>query len=388
MGGPAPYWRLSAFYLFYFAALGALLPYWALYLHALGFSATAIGVLMALFMATKVIAPNLWAWLADVSGRRMPAVRLASLAATLAFTGAFFGVSYGWLAWVMASFSFFWNAALPQFEATTLNHLMPRVDRYSHVRLWGSVGFILSAGLLGELLERYGTGILLPVLAALLGAIWLSSLLVGDRESVTAHAQGVPLARLLRRPEVFGFLAVCFLMQASHGPYYAFYSIYLEKHGYGAGLIGGLWVTGVVAEIGVFLIMHRLLDALGPRRVLLASLALAAVRWLLIGWGVDSLAILGLAQVLHAATFGAYHGAAMHLVHQFFVGRNQGRGQALYSSVSFGAGGAVGTLAAGYLWSALGGPWAYSLAALLSVAALTIAWLSAERREGLVGVEA
>jgi PPP family 3-phenylpropionic acid transporter len=69
------YLRLSGFYLFYFAILGVLLPYWGLYLLALGFDPARIGELMAIPQATKMVAPNLWGWLADRTGRRMWVVR-------------------------------------------------------------------------------------------------------------------------------------------------------------------------------------------------------------------------------------------------------------------------------------------------------------------------
>ncbi|WP_281397586.1 MFS transporter [endosymbiont of Lamellibrachia barhami] len=74
-----PYWRLSGFYLFYFASLGALLPFWGLYLKDRGFAPSEIGELMAVIMFTKLVAPNVWGWIADHTGRRMPIVRLASL---------------------------------------------------------------------------------------------------------------------------------------------------------------------------------------------------------------------------------------------------------------------------------------------------------------------
>ena len=118
------YLRLSGFYLFYFAILGVLLPYWGLYLRALGFEPARIGELMAIPQATKLFAPSLWGWLADRSGQRMRVVRWACLASVLCFGGVYAaGGSYWGLALVMLLFSFFWNAALPQFEAVTLNHL-------------------------------------------------------------------------------------------------------------------------------------------------------------------------------------------------------------------------------------------------------------------------
>ena len=76
-----PYWRLSAFYLFYYATLGAFIPYWTLYLAGEGYVPAAIGQLMALMMMTRIVAPNVWAWLADHTGRRMRIVQLGSLAA-------------------------------------------------------------------------------------------------------------------------------------------------------------------------------------------------------------------------------------------------------------------------------------------------------------------
>ncbi|HKJ22535.1 MAG TPA: MFS transporter, partial [Gammaproteobacteria bacterium] len=169
-----PYWRLSAFYLFYFASLGALLPYWALYLTSLGFGPTAIGELMAAVMGTKIVAPNVWGWIADHTGRRMPVVRIACLAAAVTFAGVLWGHGYGWLMGVMLVFSFFWNAALPQVEATTLSHLGDNTHRYSIVRLWGSVGFILTVAALGELLERFSPAYIPVVILGLMAGIWLA----------------------------------------------------------------------------------------------------------------------------------------------------------------------------------------------------------------------
>lgn len=370
------YWRLSTFYLFYFAALGALVPYWSLYLKDRGFVAAEIGELIAILMATKLVAPNVWGWIADRTGRRMASIRLASLLAALIFAGALFNSSYVWLALVMAGFSFFWNAALPQFEAVTLSHLGDSTHRYSSIRLWGSVGFILSVAGLGWMFERVGIELLPHALVLLFTAIWLSSLLVPDHTPTHSSRRHEPLREVLRRPDVMALLAVCFLMQASHGPYYTFFTLYLEEYGYSRSHIGQLWALGVVAEIGVFLVMHRWLPRFGARRLLLSSLVLTTLRWLLIAGFAENLSLVMLAQTLHAASFGIHHAVAIYLIHQFFVGRNQGRGQALYSSLSFGAGGAVGSLAAGYLWAGIGAEWTFVAAA----AASALAWLVAYRR--------
>ena len=93
-----PYWPLSAFYFFFFAVVGAMLPFWPLYLESLGFGPVEIGALVAMVMVTKIVAPNLWGWMADRRGRRMPLVRLACFAATLVFAAVWLSTRFWWLA--------------------------------------------------------------------------------------------------------------------------------------------------------------------------------------------------------------------------------------------------------------------------------------------------
>jgi PPP family 3-phenylpropionic acid transporter len=368
------YWRLSGFYLFYFASLGALVPYWSFYLKSLSFSALEIGQLMAIIMATKIISPNIWGWIADHTGMRMRIVRIGCLLGAVAFAGVFLGSGFWWLAFVMMLFSFFWNATLPQFEATTFNHLQDKIHRYSSIRLWGSVGFIVSVVFLGALLERFGM-ILLPVtIIILMFGIWFASLSVPEQAAGHLHIEHETLRSVFKRPEVLALIAVCFFMQASHGSYYTFFTIYMKAHDYSGGIIGVLWALGVLAEIGVFLVMYRLIPRFGLRALLIFSLLMTTLRWLLVGWFVDSLPVMVLAQLLHAFTFGMYHAAAIQLFHHHFKGPHQGRGQAVYSSMSFGAGGAAGSLISGYTWDSLGPATTYTIAAVISAIGLVIAW--------------
>lgn len=372
-----PYWRLSGFYFFYFASLAVLVPYWGLYLQWEGFSVTEIGELTAILLATRIIAPNIWGWLADHRGQHMAIVRFAGFASTLAFSAVFFDNSYLWVASVMFAFSFFWNASLPQFEVTTLQYLGSHTHNYSKIRLWGSVGFIIAVIGLGALLEHFDAHIVPYFMLASLAAIWLVSLSISEASPPDKKQAHTSILNILKRPEVIAFLTVCFLVQLSHGPYYTFYTIYLEQHGYSRSLIGQLWALGVVAEIILFLFIHRWLPRFGLRNVLLISLLLSTARWLIIGFFPDSLSLLLFAQALHAASFGSFHAAAMTWVHHYFTGKNQGRGQAIYSSVGFGAGGAIGSLFSGYLWLTPGPTMTFSIAALVTLIAFFIGlrWL-------------
>lgn len=372
-----PYWRLSGIYFFYFAVLGALVPYWGLYLQSIGFSAAEIGSLMALIMLSRIVAPNVWAWIADHRTRKMAVVRLASLLTLIAFAGVFAGTSFWWLAGVMLVFSFFWHASLPVLEVLTLNHLGTRAASYGRVRLWGSIGFIVSVAALGPVVDAQGPWWVLPVMWALMVGIWLLSLALPEAEVAGRVEATTPFLKLVMRPEVLAFLVACFFMQLSHGPYYTFYSIYLDSLGYSKSLIGGLWAFAVICEIGVFLLMPRLLARFSLRQVLLASFLLATLRWLMIGLFPQSLLLLGIAQALHAATFGALHAAGMQMVQRFFSGQHSHRGQAIYGTATFGAGGALGSYYSGFAWEGLGAPVTFFIAAAAALLAFVIGvlWL-------------
>ncbi len=374
---PLPYWRLSAFYLCYFAILGAMVPYWTVFLRGRGMSALEIGQLMAVGTLTRILAPWVSAWVGDRMARRIVVVRLAAALMTVIFCGMFVARGFWQVALVTAAFGFFWNAALPQFEIVTLRHLGSTSNLYGRIRLWGSVGFIGVVLGGGWLLERSGLDTLLLVLLATMAGTLVSSLLVPDRPGPPAVQAKASLRGALRQPAALGFLAAAFLMQASHGPYYGFFSILLEDLGYTRSMVGALWALGVVAEVGVFLALARLLPRIGAARVFMASLLLAAVRWLLIGHGAGSLAWLLPAQLLHAATFGAFHVAALAQVQRFFPAALQGRGQALYSGLCMGGGGALGGVVSGFLWDAVGAARVYELAAAVALlAAVVWAWFN------------
>ncbi len=376
-----PYWRLSGFYFAYFAALGALLPFWGLYLQELGLSPLAIGQLMGVFMATKLLAPNLWGWIADRSAARMPFIRLAAFLTLLSFLPLFFLRDFWGIALATGLFGFFWNGLLPQMEAVTLNHLGARIHRYARIRLWGSLGFILSVLSLGGLIPDFGIG-LVPWLVCLcyLG-LWLSTLHIEECPPATVPEGHGNLWERIKQPEIAAFLASAFLMQMSHGTYYTFYSIHLSETGYSSLAVGALWAGGVVAEILIFLQMPRLLDRFGPRPILLTSLGLAALRWLLIGAFAAYPWVQIFAQSLHAASFGAFHAAAIYLVHGYFTGSLQGQGQALYNSLGFGAGTALGTFLSGFFWERWGAFGTFSLSALSAALGGLIAWRWVQRQE-------
>lgn len=367
-----PYWRLSAYYFCYFAFLGAFSPYFGLYLQQRGVSAWHVALLLSQMQLMRIVAPMAWGWVADHSGRPVAVVRV-SAALSLIGLVAFFRVE-GIEAWLltMALMAFFWSAALPVVEAMTLHHLAAAHGRYPRIRLWGSVGFIAAVLATGALLDLFALAALPGALVAMLAGVLLIALSLPADERVVARPQRVPLAGVLRQRRVRVLLAACFFMSLAHGALYVFYSIYLAEHGYGPTTIGVLWSLGVIAEIAVFLFGAAALRRCSPRIMLAICLAAAALRFAVIGWGVGWLVLLVLAQLLHGLTFGAFHAVSIAAVNRWFPAGCRSRGQAIYSSVSFGAGGLVGGVLAGAMWADVGGAWVFSVSAASAVAGLAV----------------
>ncbi|HRD93400.1 MAG TPA: MFS transporter [Accumulibacter sp.] len=367
-----PYWRLSGYYFFYFAFIGAFSPYFGLYLQSLSFSAWDIGLLMSQMQLMRLFAPYLWGALADRLGRRVAIIRLAALLSLLGFS-VFFGVrSFEAMLVAMAALAFFWSAALPLVETVTFDHLREQPARYSRIRLWGSVGFIVAVMGTGALLDQLPLSALLWVIVATLAGILGYALAVPEAPTHAAADDFLPVGQIVRQRRVKALFAACFAMSAAHGALYVFYSIHLAGHGYSKFLVGCLWSLGVLAEIVVFFFMVGLLRRFGLRTILLVSFAAAILRFLMIGWGVEWLSVIVLAQLLHGLTFGAYHAAAIAAVNRWFPGRCQARGQALYSSLSFGAGGLAGSLLSGWTWDAWGAAPTYTLSSAFAVIGLVL----------------
>lgn len=385
MSTALPYWRLSSFYFFYFALLGAIAPFMALYFDHLGFSAARIGELIAIPMLMRCLAPSLWAWLADRSQKRLAIVRLGAICTLLSFSLIFFSQSFAWLALIMVLHAFFWHAILAQFEVITLAHLGAQSERYSQLRLWGSVGFMLVVIGFGYLFDQVGLAYYPWAILAVMSGIVLSSFWVPARpeplvtQAITGNNSTAAARATSIKPVVIFLLGVA-LMQLSHGPYYTFLTIYLIDLNYSRAMIGWLWALGVLAEIGLFVIMPWLLRHIRLKHIIIISLLLAALRWWLLGFYADSLLVLLFIQVLHAATFGSFHAAAIHFVQRHFAAHKQGQGQGLYVSFS-GIGGALGALYAGYTWQTLGAGITFALASAVALLAAVLLLF------GLAGIE-
>jgi MFS transporter, PPP family, 3-phenylpropionic acid transporter len=115
------------------------------------------------------------------------------------------------------------------------------------------------------------------------------------------------------------------------------------------------------------MMMAPLLKRYSLRFLLLMTYAVAVVRFLLIGWCGESLMLLLVAQTMHGVTFGVHHATAIAAVNEWFPRHIHARGQALYSSLSFGGGGLFGGIVSGLIWEPLGAGWAFTLGSLFAL---------------------
>ncbi len=369
--------RLAGFYFFYYATVGAFLPFWGPYLAARGFTPAQMGLAFGLMGVTRSIMPLVWGWWADHSSSRVRLIRWASVLSFLIFICIPFASDIFWIGALMVSYTLFWHALLPQFEVVALNHLSLSGADYSRVRLWGSVGFVAAVLGLGPVLDHLG---MLP-LPWLVSIFWVGMVVLAWRvpDAIVAEPEAqskVSLWTVLRRQDVLALLAVCLCSQLSFAPYYNFFTLFLEKHGYSRSFAGFLWALGVIAEIGLFMVMGKVILRFGARRLMIVILAATALRWLLTAVAVDSLWILLMAQLSHAMTFGAYHAVAMDYVQRLFPSSLQGRGQAVYNGVAYGIGGSVGSLSSGLVWQGISPEATFIGAALV---AATGVWIAARR---------
>ncbi len=355
-----------------------MVPYLPLYLKSLNLNAWHIGVLTSVMAGTKIIAPNIWGWLADYSGRRMLVIRMGCLLAVLPFLLLLHGDHHLLsLAAIIFCYSFFWNAVLAQFEAVTLVHLREKFERYSRIRLWGSIGFIVAVAGFGWLFDRVSIAFFPVVVTVALITIFFSSCIVKEPLLADVHtdndAERVGFWQRVRQPSIAVFFCVCFLMVLSHGSYYTFFSLLMEKYQHSRTVIGLLWSLGVTAEVILFWYMPRFLPVFGVRNLLLLCLSLTVVRWLLLAVFPQSMGIMLFAQCLHAFSFAGFHAGAIETVRRLFAIQQSGKAQALYSAVGYGAGNALGALGSGAVWQ-FGAFWPFFTSALVCVLAIFLVW--------------
>lgn len=343
--------RLSHSYFWYFAVLGLAIPFLAVFLEGRGFNSLEMGEILAIFTATKIFGPSFWAFLADKTGKKLPYIQFGAIAGLICFTFLFFVDGYWPIIITLALFSLFWTGMQPQLEVLTLATMRNCPKLYGRIRLWGSVGFIVFAVISGEVINVAGSDSFIWIGFIILLGLWLATLLLKEKQSRVsqAHEQGSITQSLLSSGFIVFFVAGL-LFQLSFGPYYSFFALYLRDLNYPSYAVGLLISVAVLAEIAFFSVAGRLFKRFNYRVLIVFSMAITGVRWLVMGYWGESVLLLFVAQLVHAASFGVYHSASLQFIQAHFQPNQQNRAQAIYISGVWGIGGAIGAYLAGVYW--------------------------------------
>jgi MFS transporter, PPP family, 3-phenylpropionic acid transporter len=366
MGQPFSNAAVAAQYFLYFGVMGLYLPYFNLYCYHLGFSGLHIGALSALRSLTLVVFPMVWGALADRTRGRRPIYILCNAASAAAWALFLFTEDFAAMAWITVGYGIFYAPVISFLEAITMERLGREKKSYGRIRLWGSVSFIAAVLTFGKLIELFSVRMI--VFCILIGSLLLALISAtvprDQRAPEVLRARGAYVL-LHRRPVVF--LACGFLMLASHGAYYGFFSIHLETLGYSSTFIGLSWALASSAEILAMLYSEAIFSRFALERVLLASFAAAVLRWLVLG-AVSAPAVLLLCQCLHALTYGTFHMASILYIDRLSPPDAKNLGQAVNNALTYGLGLMVGFFINGALYESVGSFGLFQVSALIALA--------------------
>lgn len=374
----------------YFAFVGASSPFLPLLYAHWGLAALQIGLLASLSQVVRIALPPLWGLAADASGR----LRALMVTSAVAMLAACLGLAqipatapqarFFWVAVAIAVLQAAGSGLVPLTESLAMRAAGDDAGRYGRMRVWGSIGFLCAVVATGPVLDRLGIGALVWVMAALLVLLIGATAAMPSRLPRPAARDGLALGRRLLQPVALQLMLSGLLMIVAHGPFYAFYSLYLGTLGYDLATIGGLWALGVVAEILLFLTQRRLFERVSASLLLVLSIATAALRFGLTAWagalgGPAAFALLVLCQAMHAITFGLHHSASMRLLQRQFPDGQLAGATAVYLAATYGAGGAGGAVVAALVWDGWGAPATFAVGAGFACAGSAVALLAHRR---------
>ncbi|MEY4277210.1 MAG: hypothetical protein RI975_475 [Pseudomonadota bacterium] len=349
---PVLRWAFGSFFFLYFAYVGLVSPYASLFFVDRGFSVIEIAVLMSMLQITRIVGPFSWGWLSDYLSNRIGIIRVCACLAALVFLCIFYLQDYiGFFIWMFVLHTIL-SSQMPLGETATIHALYKDNSfdkRYGRLRLWGSIGFIAMVLFAGELFQRKGIELYPYVGTVILFS--LAAITFGLYEPKMERRKMVrgELFAVLINPDVRWFLVSGFFMIFAHASLYVFYSLYLANLGYDKFQIGLFWALGVAAEVLFFYFQNKVLSRIDSEIVLQGAFGIGVVRFILIAFFPTTI-VLMLAQLMHAGTFAAHHSAATKLLQRWFTGPLQARGQAIMATVSYGLGGTIGGLCAGWIW--------------------------------------
>lgn len=362
-------------YFAYFATIGVTQPFMSAYLGHVGLTGAQVGTLLALTPLMTLFAPGFWGQLADRTGRpdRLLTVLLAGSLACL--VPLVWVRDFRGLALSLGGYSLFISSATLLMDSLALQRVAAVGGHYARLRLFGSLGFIMSTTALGLAVDRIDERIVWTLLALMAAALLWSLTLRVDTPPArkTAPGDGRVWSAAL------GWLLVASSLHwVACAPFHGTFGLHVTSLGLPPSVVGLAAGLGVVAEVGVMFLRPRLALRISDRTLLGIALAGGVVRWAVMASTSNPVVIVAIS-LLHGLTFGAFYVAMVSLVAGLVPSEARARGQALFVTATMGLGGLVGFLAAGAGWDQLGGHRLFAVAAVVDLVALLLVLASRPR---------
>jgi PPP family 3-phenylpropionic acid transporter len=362
---------LAAVYAALFIPAGIYLPFFPVFLAAMGFTPEAIGIAIGLPMAMRLVANPIAGILSDRLGRPRRFLAVLGIGSALAFILMALLPGNLSILVLIAFATLFWGPSFPLTDAFAVRLSRERGFDYGRARLWGSVAFILANVALGVALEVLPPSSIVWFIAASL-MIYAVSVQMLPRLELPAVEELKAPPKINTRVLLCVFAAAC--VQASHAALYAFGSLHWRGSGISSSFIGFLWGAGVAAEVVVFYFATVMLKRFSPIGLILMGGVSSIVRFALTALDPPQALLVPL-MMMHAFTFTATFLGMVAIAGESGGGGAQGRAQA-FSSTAVSIAMLLATFAAGPLYASYGAYafFASSLIAALGCVLALLAW--------------
>jgi MFS transporter, PPP family, 3-phenylpropionic acid transporter len=367
--------RLALFYGTVFGLIGTHLPFFPVWLKAVGIDSSWIGIITAVPSVTRFTILPLVTGLAERHQSLRAAMVMTAFATALGFSviGTQHQAVLVFIVYVATACV--WTPMVPLTDAYALRGVARYGLDYGPLRLWGSAAFVVGALVCGLLVDVIAARHLIWVIAAMGGLGALVSLTLQRLDNPrTAPAARQGAGALLRDPAFVAMIVAAALIQGSHAAYYSFASITWQSAGLGGLTIAGLWALGVIAEIVVF--------ALSPRFTLQPSLLVVIgglsglARWLITAQE-PSLPVLSLVQLAHGLTYGLTQVGTMGLLIRHVPAHSMARGQGYLAACS-GIVSSIAAILSGAIYARYGNG-VYYVMAVMALLGAAVMWLARHR---------
>jgi MFS transporter, PPP family, 3-phenylpropionic acid transporter len=356
---------LGSQYFLYFGVLGLFLPYFNLYCYHLDFSGFQIGLLSSLRTLTTAIFPMVWGALADKFFIRRPLYIFCSFISMAIWAFFLLTTDFSAMLVITIFYGIFYAPIISFLESFSMDLLGSKKTRYGHLRVWGSISFILTVIVAGRAIDALSTEIIVILILAgsLAHAVLSFSIPAAKKTQTSDFSSGV---RALLNRRVIIFLVCAFLMLVSHGTYYGFFSIHLDNLGYSSAFIGIAWALASIAEIFVMINSDRIFKRFSYEHVLIFTFLVAGFRWIMMFY-VTSASLILISQLLHAVTYGAFHVASILYIDKLSPDDAKTLGQAVNNAVTYGFGIMAGFLFNGYFFDIIGASHLFMISGILAL---------------------